>query len=124
MLGNGQGFSTTQPAFGFPAGGLGPDNRLGLYIADTWKMFPNFTVNLGLRYDRDTGRTDSDLPALTYLNNLIPTWPNLGRSHSQPKSEFRAVAGNRLGSMEGRQDGHPRRYRSVLRKRDLEQRSV
>ena len=61
VLGNGQGFSTTQPAFGFPAGGLGPDNRLGLYIADTWKMFPNFTVNLGLRYDRDTGRTDSDL---------------------------------------------------------------
>ena len=30
ILGNGQGFSTTQPAFGFPAGGLGPDNRLGL----------------------------------------------------------------------------------------------
>src|SRR5271166_1509191 len=33
ILGNGQGFSTTQLAFGFPAGGLGPDNRLGLYIA-------------------------------------------------------------------------------------------
>jgi hypothetical protein len=88
ILGNGQGFSTTQPAFGFPAGGLGPDNRLGLYIADTWKMFPNFTVNLGLRYDRDTGRTDSDLPAQTYLNNLIPTWPNLGAPIPNPNLNF------------------------------------
>ncbi len=88
ILGNGQGFSTTQPAFGFPAGGLGPDNRLGLYIADTWKMFPNFTVNLGLRYDRDTGRTDSDLPAQTYLNNLIPTWPNLGAPIPDPNLNF------------------------------------
>ena len=88
MLGNGQGFSTTQPAFGFPAGGLGPDNRLGLYIADTWKMFPNFTVNLGLRYDRDTGRTDSDLPGLPFLNNLIPTWPNLGAPIPNPNLNF------------------------------------
>ncbi len=88
ILGNGQGFSTTQPAFGFPAGGLGPDNRLGLYIADTWKMFPNFTVNLGLRYDRDTGRTDSDLPAQTYLNNLIPSWPNLGAPIPNPNLNF------------------------------------
>ena len=88
ILGNGQGFSTTQPAFGFPAGGLGPDNRLGLYIADTWKVFPNFTVNLGLRYDRDTGRTDSDLPGQTYLNNLIPTWPNLGAPIPNPNLNF------------------------------------
>ena len=88
ILGNGQGFSTTQPAFGLPAGGLGPDNRLGLYLADTWKMFPNFTVNLGLRYDRDTGRTDSDLPAQTYLNNLIPTWPNLGAPIPNPNLNF------------------------------------
>src|SRR5271165_4478252 len=88
VFGNGQGFSTTQPAFGFPAGGLGPDNRLGLYIADTWRMFPNFTVNLGLRYDRDTGRTDSDLPAQPYLNNLIPTWPNLGAPIPNPNLNF------------------------------------
>ncbi len=93
VLGNGQGFSTQQPAFGFPAGGLGPDNRLGLYIADTWKMFPNFTVNLGLRYDRDTGRTDSDLPGLPFLNNLIPTWPNLGAPIPNPNLNFGPTLG-------------------------------
>jgi Carboxypeptidase regulatory-like domain len=88
VIGNGQGFSTTQAAFGFPAGGLGPDNRLGLYIADTWKMFPNFTVNIGLRYDRDTGRTDSDLPGLPFLNNLIPGYPNLGAPIPNPNLNF------------------------------------
>ncbi len=88
VLGNGQGFSTLQPAFGFPAGGLGPDNRLGLYIADTWKMFPNFTVNLGLRYDRDTGRTDSDLPGLSFLNGLLPSYPNLGAPIPNPNLNF------------------------------------
>ena len=88
VIGNGQGFSTLQPAFGFPAGGLGPDNRLGLYIADTWKMAPNFTVNIGLRYDRDTGRTDSDLPGLSFLNNLVPGYPNLGAPIPNPNKNF------------------------------------
>jgi hypothetical protein len=88
VIGNGQGFSTTQPAFGFPAGGLGPDNRLGAYIADTWKMYPNFTVNLGLRYVRDTGRTDSDLPGLPFLNGLLPNYPNLGAPIPNPNLNF------------------------------------
>jgi len=71
-VGNGQGFNTELPAFGFPAGGLGPDNRLGLYVGDSWKVKPNFTVSLGLRYDRDTGRTDSDLPADSTINGAFP----------------------------------------------------
>ncbi len=49
-------------------------------------MFPNFTVNLGLRYDRDTGRTDSDLPGLAFLDNLIPSWPNTWKSNSESES--------------------------------------
>jgi len=67
-FGDGLGFSTLQPALGFPAGGLGPDNRLGFYIGDSWKVKSNFTLSLGLRYDRDTGRTDSDLPTVPEIN--------------------------------------------------------
>src|SRR4029077_7114782 len=70
-VGNGQGFNTELPALGFPAGGLGPDNRVGAYIGDVWKIKPNFTLSIGLRYDRDTGRTDSDLPAIPELNTAF-----------------------------------------------------
>jgi len=72
--GNGLGFSTEIPALGFPAGGLGPDNRLGIYIGDNWKIKRNFTLSYGLRYDRDTGRTDSDLPAIPEINAAFPGW--------------------------------------------------
>ncbi len=71
-IGNGQGFSTTSPAFGFPLGGLGPDNRIGIYIGDSWKARPNLTVTYGVRYVRDTGRTDSDLNTIQVLNNYLP----------------------------------------------------
>src|ERR1700728_113950 len=43
-VGNGEGFDTLEPALGFPAGGLGPDNRIGLYVGDSWKIKPNFTL--------------------------------------------------------------------------------
>lgn len=75
-VGNGQGFNTLDPALGFPAGGLGPDNRLGLYVGDSWKIKPNFTLSVGLRYDRDTGRTDSDLPADPVINSFFPGFGN------------------------------------------------
>jgi hypothetical protein len=74
--GNGLGFNTLQPALGFPAGGLGPDNRIGWYLGDSWKVKPNFTVSLGVRYNRDTGRTDSDLPADASINQFFPGYGN------------------------------------------------
>ena len=82
---NGLGFSTIRPALGFPAGGLGPDNRILLYLGDTWKIKPNFALTYGLRYDRDTGRTDSQYPAIPQLSALIP---GLGNAVKQPNSNF------------------------------------
>jgi hypothetical protein len=81
FLGNGLGFSTPFPSFGFPAGELGPDNRLGLYLGDSWKIKSNFTLTYGLRYVRDTGRTDSNIPAIPELNAVIP---GLGNRIEQP----------------------------------------
>jgi hypothetical protein len=64
LLSNGVGFFTEKAAFGFPAGGQW-DDRLGIYFGDSWKVKPNFTLTYGVRWSRDTGRADSDLPGMT-----------------------------------------------------------
>ncbi len=71
LLGNGQGFSSEKPAFNQPGGGLGPDNRISFYVGDSWKIKPNLTITGGVRYVRDTGRTDSDI-APTPCSQLDP----------------------------------------------------
>jgi hypothetical protein len=89
LLGNGQGFSTTEKSFGFAGGGLGPDNRVSWYIGDSWKLRPNLTMTYGLRYVRDTGRTDSDLapiPALDQFDNQF--YHNLGARVRDPGKNF------------------------------------
>ncbi|MGE5205333.1 MAG: carboxypeptidase regulatory-like domain-containing protein [Chlamydiota bacterium] len=85
LMGNGLGFATTKPSFQFPAGGLGPDNRILTYLGDSWKIKPNFTLTYGLRYQRDTGRTDSELPAIPALNQLFP---GLGNPVRQPNTNL------------------------------------
>src|SRR5262249_49729219 len=72
LIGNGLGLSTENEAFGFPLDGLGRDNRFGAYLGDSWKIKPNFTLTFGLRYVRDTGRTDSDLNTIGVLNTFLP----------------------------------------------------
>jgi len=94
ILGNGQGFSTEHSAFGLPAGGLGPDNRLGAYFGDSWKFRPNLTITAGLRYVRDTGRTDSDLagiPQLAQFNNQF--YSGLQNPVRQPNSNLAPQVG-------------------------------
>jgi hypothetical protein len=82
---NGLGYSFTDPALGFPAGGLGPDNRVLLYLGDSWKIKSNLTVTYGLRYERDTGRSDSQFAPIPELSALIP---GLGDSVNQPNKNF------------------------------------
>ena len=84
-LGNGEGCDTEIPAFSEPCSGAPPDNRLGLYVGDSWKIKPNVTVTYGVRYVRDTNRADSDLPPLPALNALLP---GLGDRVHQPNLNF------------------------------------
>lgn len=106
-LGNGFGFATPQSAFGYPAGQLGPDNRIEAYAGDAWKK-RNVTVNYGIQYVRDTNRVDSNLgaePALNLWapgiggqirnpsNNIAPQFGFAWDMNGNGKSVFRAGAG-------------------------------
>jgi hypothetical protein len=88
-IGNGEGSFTELKRFGKQSGGLGPDNRVGAYVGDSWKVKSNFTLNYGMRYDRDTGRTDSDL-STPALNNFFP---GLGDAVRNPNKNFAPQAG-------------------------------
>jgi hypothetical protein len=93
-LGNGQGFDSEIPAFGFPAGGSGPDNRISFYFGDSWRVRPNLTLTYGLRYVRDSGRTDSDLGPISALNQFDNQYYSfLGNRVHQPNANFAPQAG-------------------------------
>jgi len=83
-VGNGEGCFTEIPEFGSPCGGQF-DTRFQWYLGDSWKIKPNFTLSYGIRYNRDTGRSDSDLPAVAALNTFEP---GLGNPVHQPNNNY------------------------------------
>ena len=68
----------------------GTNNRIHPWVADTWKVTPNLTVNAGLGYDLETGLFYSNLPLPQFLapivnSSTIPT----GLGATQPnKADF------------------------------------
>ncbi len=96
-LSNGQGFATEKSGLGFPRGGQ-VDNRLQGYIGDSWKMYPNLTITLGVHYLRDTGRVDSDLGVIpcSAVNPGVPS-NVLPCSGSNLLGQFSTLPGIKLG---------------------------
>ncbi len=88
---NGLGNFSEHSAFNHSTGGHF-DTRIELYAADTFKLYPNLNIFVGVNYVRDTGRTNSDLgsiPALALFGNV----KGLGNRVSQPNWDFAPQAG-------------------------------
>jgi len=83
-LSNGLGYLTPFPGFGLPAGRF-LYHRLGAYLGASSKWKRNLTLTYGVRYLRDSGRSDSEFAAIPELNALMP---GLGNRVRQPNSNF------------------------------------
>ena len=96
VLGNGEGYDTEVPQFNAPSGGQG-DWRTAVYAGDTWKVIPTLTLNFGLRWQRDTGRSDSDLAPIPCSQISTSFFPNPPCSGNQNiLDQFGAGLGNRV----------------------------
>ena len=100
-LGNGQGCFTEIAGFGQDCGGQ-YDSRFQVYVGDSWKVKSNFTLLYGVRYNRDTGRTDSDLggipcsdaPTIGCTGNLLDqVRPGFGGRVQQPDGNVGGTVG-------------------------------
>jgi hypothetical protein len=88
-MGNGEGCFTEIPQFGQDCGGQ-YDTRFQAYVGDSWKVKPNLTFTYGVRYNRDTGRSDSDLAAIPLLDQVRSGY---GAKVNQPDHNFGGTLG-------------------------------
>src|SRR5262249_52569741 len=114
ILGNGEGCFTEIKQFGQPCGGQF-DTRFQVYLGDSWKIKPNFTLTYGVRYNRDTGRSDSDLPpvpcsdapSVGCTGNLFDAIsPGLGGRVNQPNANVGGCLCFELGPWKKRRTAH------------------
>ena len=103
---NGLGNFSEKAAFNRSTGGH-LDTRLEGYVADTFQVFPNLNVTVGVNYVRDTGRTNSDLGAIPCSDikttvvpcgggtilDLFGNTPGLGLRMQHPNLDFAPQAG-------------------------------
>ena len=93
LFGNGQGCFTEIPQFGQPCGGQ-YDSRFEWYVGDQWKAKSNLSINVGLHYGRDTGRTDSDLTSVSALSQFDNQfYKGLENRVNQPNKNFSPQVG-------------------------------
>ena len=83
-VGNGLGYFSPFPGLGLPAGSISY-HRLGAYLGASSKWKKKLTLSYGLRYVRESGRSDSEFPAIPQLNALMP---GLGKRVRQPNLNF------------------------------------
>lgn len=88
---NGLGNFSEHSAFNRSTGGH-TDTRIELYAGDTFKLYPNLNISIGVNYARDTGRTDNDLAAVPTLDQF-GNIKGLGNRVSQPNWNFAPQAG-------------------------------
>jgi hypothetical protein len=84
-LGPNAGFFTARPAHNLPFGGKF-NTRYAAYVGDTWRLFPNLTLNGGIRWTYDTNFFSS--PDVPRLPGLDLYGAGLGDAAKYPKSAF------------------------------------
>ena len=95
-----------------------PTTELGFYFQDDWKVRRNFTLSLGVRYDREFGALNeflnpSSLAGLPY-NAIVPI-PGMGDpGQAQLEQKLRPALRLRLGRPRQRQGCGPRGLRHLL----------
>ncbi len=77
QMGPANGFFTLAPGFNLPHGGH-LNNRTAWWAGDSWKITRNLTVNLGLRYEYDSGYFNND--RRVKRDPIFETW---GKGFSQ-----------------------------------------
>jgi hypothetical protein len=63
---------------------------LGLFVQDEWRIWPNFTLTMGLRYERQTNISSN----LNFAPRVFFAWaPRVGKPNAPPKLVIRAGFG-------------------------------